>query len=81
LRQDLPRNCVLFWKTRDEESRLLLAHPQKEEWVATFALEARHAREFLQALETLTPNHSILLSAFGFCGSVSNTDLTLECYG
>src|SRR4051794_29099476 len=39
LRLELPQNWVLYWKTKENASRVLLAHPQPERWVATFALE------------------------------------------
>jgi hypothetical protein len=78
LRLDLPRNWAFFWKLRDEESRILIAHPQQDEWVATFALEPAHAIAFLERFDQLTVSQSILLSSLGPCGPISNTDLTLE---
>src|SRR5271168_4015231 len=39
LRLSLPDEWSIFWKLRDDESRLLIAHPQADEWVATLALE------------------------------------------
>src|SRR3954463_4939198 len=35
LRVDLPQEWSLFWKLREGESRALIAHPAKDQWVGT----------------------------------------------
>jgi hypothetical protein len=77
LRVDLPRNWILFWKLRDGESRLLIAHPQSEEWVMTSALNAEHASRFLSALGALEPGNSLSLAALAPVARVSNAALRL----
>lgn len=75
LRVDLPGNWILFWKTRESESRLLLAHPQHDEWVATLALEAEHGRRVLDAVRALQMGDVVSLSEQGAIGSISNVEV------
>ena len=77
LRLDLPLNWIIFWKLRDGESRLLLAHPHPSEWVATAALSLAHAHAFLARLESLEMDSSLILSDLGLVDSVSNTEIVL----
>ncbi len=51
LRMDLPDKWTLFWKVRESESRIFLAHPEKDEWVANVSLESPHAWKLVEALE------------------------------
>jgi hypothetical protein len=78
LRLDLPSNWIIFWKTRETESRLLLAHPQQAEWVATAALEAEHGRLVTEALRNLKSGDAFSVSELGVIGSVSNVELILS---
>ena len=77
LRLDLPKNWAIFWKTRPEESRLLLAHPQENEWVVTAALEADHARKLTEAIARAQNGSVIELSRMGPVGGVSNVELRI----
>ena len=87
LRLDLPRGWIVFWKKRSEargseqsfedESRLLVAHPQDEEWVATVALSAGHGAELVSRLEGLAAGRSVSVAELGPTGKVSNLELTL----
>ena len=54
LRLELPQDWVIFWKLREGDSRLLIAHPAETEWVATVALGASDAEAFLTDLNART---------------------------
>lgn len=77
LRVDLPSNWILFWKSRESESRLLLAHPQQGEWVTTLALEAGHGKSVVENLKTLKSGDAFSVSEHGMIGSVSNVEVIL----
>jgi hypothetical protein len=80
LRVDLPREWIVFWKPRDGESRLLLAHPQPEEWVATVALSEGDGKELIrrmESMESLPEGQSLRLNEWVAPGSVSNLELEL----
>lgn len=72
IRMDFPQGWTLFLKLRDSsESRLLLAHPEKEEWVATFAL----SREHLDAVSVQFQNaEGFQLSQIGRVEKMSNVE-------
>ena len=78
LRLDLPGEWIIFWKSRESESRLLLAHPQRDEWVATVALESEHGRRLLQRLGELGTGDALSISELGAIGSVSNVEIILS---
>ena len=78
LRADLPDNWILFLKLREGESRLLLAHPEKDEWVSTAALDAAHGQALLRELRTLRPGMQLDVRALGEVASVSNLHLLIE---
>ena len=65
LRVDLPRNWIVFWKRREGESRLLIAHPQENEWVATAALEPEHGKKLIDELKTLQTGSANRVTAVG----------------
>jgi hypothetical protein len=77
LRLDLPHNWIVFWKLRDGESRLLIAHPQPEEWVATAALTESHGSDLIQRLEALQTGQSLVVGELAPTGSVSNVEISL----
>jgi hypothetical protein len=78
LRVDLPEEWILFWKIREEESRLLMAHPQKTEWVATAALEKGHGQSVVSRLKALRPGESLRVSDGGTIGRVSNVEIEID---
>ncbi len=51
LRVDFPKGWSIFWRIREEtgeaSSRVLLAHPDPEQWVASVLLEPRPATDFV----------------------------------
>jgi hypothetical protein len=77
LRLDLPRGWAIFWKKREGESRLLLAHPQHDEWVATCALTAEHGAQAIERLEALGAGQRLDLGELAVLGGLSNLELTL----
>ncbi len=78
LRLDLPGEWIIFWKARDTESRLLIAHPQPNEWVATAALEPAHGARVLSALRELKEGDSLPLSRGGTLGGVTNVEIIIS---
>lgn len=54
LRVDLPQNWIVFCKTRPQGTRLLIAHPERGEWVATLSIEAKLAPVLFRALQNFT---------------------------
>ena len=78
LRVDLPRNWLLFWKARESESRLLIAHPQAEVWVGTLALEASDAALLLERLRCARAGDVVKVSEIFAVGGVSNFELTIR---
>ncbi|MCM2323279.1 MAG: hypothetical protein NDJ90_08445 [Oligoflexia bacterium] len=78
VRLELPREWLLFWKRREEESRLLLAHPEAEVWVATVALEAAHARALIACFGSAGRGDSITVGELGRVGEVSNLEVVIS---
>jgi hypothetical protein len=77
LRVDLPGDWTLFWKAREGESRMLVAHPESEQWVATLALSPSHLALAVAALRAGAASvHS--LEALS---SVSNLELEIATHG
>jgi hypothetical protein len=78
LRVDLPEEWVIFWKMRDSESRLLIAHPQEKEWVTTVALDAPHGLKLLGLLKDLESGGSVTIGELSSVGNVSNVEVILK---
>lgn len=78
LRMDLPSNVIVFWKTRETETRLLLAHPEPEQWVATAALEPQHGRRLIERLRALEQGQEISLSELGPIAAFSNLEIVIS---
>ena len=75
LRLDLPNGWAVFWKEREGESRLLLAHPSAETWVATAALTREHGQVFL---ERLRAGSELRLSEIVPVALMSNVEICLK---
>jgi hypothetical protein len=58
LRVDLPQNWIVFCKARPTGTRLLVAHPERGEWVTTVAIEQRLTSMLTQALESFARGES-----------------------
>ncbi len=81
LRVDLPAGWSVFFKLRaqgGDESRLLVAHPETDAWVATLALSQGHAAAFLGALSGLGEAGELRTSELGAFAGVSNCELVLR---
>lgn len=76
LKLELPQNWTLYWKAKEGLSRMQLAHPQTDHWVATVQLSAEVATRLLEALAG-SPNQ-ILLSQLGTLASINNLELILR---
>lgn len=84
LRLELPRGWIVFWKKREGDSRLLMAHPQTDEWVATVALASQPAAQLVEGVEQLAApgatQHAVSvgeLAAPDGWGSVNNLELVI----
>jgi hypothetical protein len=77
LRLALPQGWVLFWKRKDAESRILLAHPEEKEWVATVALESASGQKWVEALKGLHPGQPGFLSQLAPLSGMSNLEIMI----
>lgn len=59
LRLVVSEEWTLFWKVREEGSRLLVAHPQSQEWVGTVALERQAGQALVDRLRQLEMGASL----------------------
>lgn len=79
LRLELPSGWTLYWKLKSGSSRMSLAHPQPQEWVAAVIFNPAHAQKFLAGLKELkTTGQRLILSGTGTWTTFSNFDLFLE---
>lgn len=87
LRLDLPREWIVFWKLREGESRILMAHPAEKQWVASINLEPSHALSLLRALAACvpgvpgapgSPGGTVEIGALGTVGEVSNAEVRIR---
>jgi hypothetical protein len=85
LRMDLSNGWTVFWKSRESGSRLLLAHPEHQEWVATFALEVQLGAKLVERLKELSAGQSVSIHELGeelgiefySLGAVSNVEVKI----
>lgn len=77
LKLTLPSGWTLYWKLRDSESRVLLAHPETDLWVVTLALEAALLSVVLERLRGLGTGASFRISELTPLGRVTNLELVL----
>jgi hypothetical protein len=78
LRVELPEGWALFWKEREGESRLLLAHPTEHAWVATAALTREDGLAVVTALRALAPASSVDVGELVPVARMSNMELRLR---
>lgn len=83
LRLELSPAWTVFWKLREGESRLILAHPEKDAWVGSVSLNSVHAQPLLDGLRGLVarPGSSFEvgdLAELGGWSGISNFRLTLR---
>ena len=80
LRVDLPSKWTIFWKLREGETRLLLAHPEEDAWVATVSMTREHCEAIIDAFSKLSDVPEVL-SQLGATSRISNFDLTVSLLG
>jgi hypothetical protein len=78
LRLELPEGWTVFWKEREGESRLLLAHPTEGAWVATAALSREDGLRLVSALRALEPGQALELGSVATVARMSNVELRLR---
>ena len=78
LRLVISEEWTLFWKVREEGSRLLVAHPQSQEWVGTVALERQAGQTFVDRLRDLEMGASLTLHEVVPVHPVSNLVLQIR---
>ncbi|MBC7386606.1 MAG: hypothetical protein H7301_10670 [Cryobacterium sp.] len=76
LRTHFPGGWTVFWKMIAGESRLLVAHPELNEWVATLALSSDHIEKLRRRLLDLG-KESLSLSVLEKVSRVSNLEVSL----
>lgn len=82
LRLNLPRRWTIFWKAREGDSRLLLAHPEHDVWVATVAAEAEYGQLLLKGLDRVSQSGGgIDLASLGAGHSFNNLGLVIQVVG
>ncbi|MBS1962478.1 MAG: hypothetical protein JST04_09695 [Bdellovibrionales bacterium] len=72
LRTDFPKGWTIFWKIRDGDSRFFVAHPEKDQWVATLAVSESHLARIREALAS---GFEGSLAAFEAVSRMSNVEV------
>ncbi len=67
---------TVFWKRREGENRLLVSHPEAQEWVATIALETDFGKKFISSLADLKLGQSFIIGQ-NRTGTFSNLELMI----
>lgn len=76
LRVDFPNKWTVFWKLREGETRLLLAHPEEHVWVATVAMTHEHCQAVVRAFKD-APADAHVMSRLGVTSRLSNLELKI----
>lgn len=78
LKLELPQGWTIYFKAREGETRLLLAHPEQDAWVATVAVSSDSSQLFLDRLESLVSgSEGFRLSELGPPHFVSNLEVSV----
>ncbi len=78
LRLELPQNWTIYWKPKAGLSRLQLAHPQADHWVATVHLSHEHGAKLIDALAGLTTTaEPLVVSRLGSMAPLVNFELVI----
>jgi len=78
LKSEWPGGWTIYWKNRDDDSRVLLAHPDENLWVATIAWKRDAAGSLLEALLRLSPGERLSLLEFEGVSFLSNLEICFE---
>lgn len=77
LRLKLSDPWTLFWKMREGENRILVAHPETETWVGTLALEPISAGKLISALKIMEVRQSWIITDLFSIARLSNLNLKI----
>lgn len=79
LRWELEQGWKIYFKLRPVASRVQLAHPQLDEWVATLNLSPTHAQALLAALLDVARQGAgpVVLSRLADLGPFANLELVI----
>ncbi len=77
LRVDFPQKWTVFWKIRESETRLLLAHPDQDSWVGTVSLTIAHCEALVQRLEQEGDLNPVVVSTFGPTSRMGNLEVII----
>jgi len=72
---DVPQKFMSFWKVREGDSRIMIAHPEQNEWVVTVALERYY---FEKMIEKLKAKASFKIESFCQLNRISNLHVVFE---
>jgi hypothetical protein len=78
LRLVVSEEWTIFWKMREEGNRLLLAHPQPQEWVGTIALEKHAGQSLVTQLGQLEAGLALVVHEVLPVQGVSNLVLEIQ---
>lgn len=82
LRMDLPQGWAIYWKIREGDSRLLMSHPEKDQWVGAVSLNREDFDRlvvWIQELPTRAdPIRLSQLKAFGSFSGISNLEVLIR---
>lgn len=78
LKSEWPNGWTIYWKNRDEDSRVLLAHPEESLWVATVAWNRTEAPALREALGQLAAGRALSLFNFQGISFLSNLEIRFE---
>jgi hypothetical protein len=81
LRLSLPGDSAIFWKLSSSGSKLLMARPEVDRWVATLALEQGHMGRVLDRLKLLSEGQFLEVGKMGDqVLSVSNLEIIFSIW-
>lgn len=79
LKLELPQKWTLFWHLRSGAgSKLQLAHPQIDEWVATLYFTAEHGQRLVERLRGGAAGETLAISTLGGMAWGSNLELVID---
>ncbi|MBL7716207.1 MAG: hypothetical protein JNL01_12150 [Bdellovibrionales bacterium] len=80
LRMDLSQGWTVYWKVREGDSRLLLSHPEKDQWVGAVSLNQEDFNRVISWIEN--PEADVVslssLKTYGSFSKVSNLELAIR---
>ena len=78
LRLELPQNWTIYWKPKTGLSRLQLAHPLENQWVATVHLTQEHGARLIASLTAMASTaEPLVVSRLGAMAPLVNFELVI----